>query len=100
MKAPSLLLDDINATVQRVSRFVMTGSDRTLFAVADDADLAGRGTARGQRSLHGIGAVLAEADVVLARAAFVSVAFQTDTDARVRRQVGRPRGRDGATFGG
>src|SRR4029079_4842703 len=60
---------------------------RALFAVADDVELAGRGTGRTDRARHRVAAALAEAEVVLARAALVSIAFQRHARARELAQV-------------
>src|SRR3546814_10463121 len=63
------------------------GAGRALFAVADHRDLS-TGTAVGlQRGRHRIGAALAEAQVVVAAAALVGVAFQGHARGRTVTQV-------------
>src|SRR6185312_16768425 len=56
-------------------------------AVADDVELAGRGAGRSNRAVHGVAAALAEAEVVLAGAALVGVAFKRHARARELAQV-------------
>src|SRR5690606_9059234 len=71
-------VDDLDAAVARPARLVRLGADRALLAVADHRQLAG-GTAVGlQRRGHRVGTALAEAEVVLAAATLVGMAFQGD----------------------
>src|ERR1043166_2451768 len=91
-RARIALLHDLDAAVLLPGRFVVAHRRGPLFAVADDAELAGRHALELQGLLHRARAALAERDVVLARAALVGVAFEAHPGTRVLAQVLRPVG--------
>ena len=65
------------------------GAELLLLAVADDADAAGGDAGVDQRGLGGVGAILAQGQVVFGGAAVVAVAADDDADVGMRDQVGR-----------
>src|SRR5688572_8872770 len=68
-------VDKLDAAILRVRRLVAPLHCRALLAVAHRGDLRLSHTLQHQRATHRLRATLAEADVVLARAALVRVAF-------------------------
>src|SRR5690349_289386 len=82
---------DVVAAILRPRRLVMPRVLRPLFAVADRLDLAVGGAEQQHHPLDGIGALLAERDVVLARAALVRVALYRHPRGAVLLQVARMR---------
>src|SRR3546814_4560300 len=78
---------DLDATVLGPAILARRGAGRALFAVADHRDLAAGTTVGLQRGRHRIGAALAEAQVVVAAAALVGVAFQGHARGRTVTQV-------------
>src|SRR5258708_18847871 len=76
------------AAVLGPRRFVVTGIERTLFAVADGSDAAGV-DAEGNEVLLGlVGAAVAEGQVVLLGAPLVAVAFDEQVVLRILLQPG------------
>src|SRR5690606_34728947 len=86
---------DLDATVALPAALVRLGADRTLLAVGDDGDLAGRAASALQRAGDGVAATLAEAQVVLAGAALVGIALEGHAGARAVTQVLGVAGHDG-----
>src|SRR5690625_3750534 len=80
-------VDDVDATVLGPAALVVLAARRTLFTVADHRDLAGGGTMGLEGRLDRLGTTLAQAEVVLARATLVGVAFQAHLRARTILQV-------------
>src|SRR5512144_1900860 len=80
-------IHDLDATILLPAILAVLLAHRTLFAVADDIELCGRGTGGAERAGHRIAAAFAETQVVLARAALVGVALQGDARARELAQV-------------
>src|SRR4029079_15711517 len=78
---------DFDAAIHLPAILAVVLAHRALFAVAHDIELGGRGTGGAERARHGVAATLAEAEVVLARAALVGVALQRDARARELAQV-------------
>src|SRR3977135_1627946 len=66
------------AAVLRPARDVVTYRDRALLAVGDRAHAAGLHAARDEILTHRLGAPRAERNIVLARAALVSMAFDRE----------------------
>ena len=79
---------ELSAAVLLPAGFVLLGAELLLLAVADDADAVGGDAGVDQRGLGGVGAVLAEGEVVLGRAAVVAVAADDDLDGGMRVEVG------------
>src|SRR5690606_5601615 len=75
-------VDDLDATVAGPAVLVGLGAGRALFAIADHGQLAGGAAVGLQGRGHRVAAALAEAQVVLAAAALVGVAFQGDARRR------------------
>src|SRR5690606_40455964 len=91
-------VDQLDAAVLRPAALAGLGADRAFLAVADHAELAG-GTAVGlQRGGHGVAAALAQAQVVLAAAALVGIAFQAQARGRAIAQVLGVAGHGGLEF--
>src|SRR5690606_26478324 len=80
-------VDDLDAAVLGPAILAGLGAGRTLFAVADHGQLATRTTVGLQRRGHRVATTLAQAEVVLAAAALVGVAFQRDARGRTVTQV-------------
>src|SRR5690606_9773477 len=90
---------DLDATVALPAVLVGLGADRTLLAVGNDGDLAGRTASALQRAGYGIAAALAQAQVVLAGAALVGIALEGHAGARAVTQVLGVAGHDGLELG-
>ena len=69
-------VDDVDAAVLGPRRFVVAFAARLFLAEADRLDLDLGGAQQHHQLLHRVGALLAQRDVVLARAALVGVALQ------------------------
>ena len=85
-------VDDFYAPVQRVALFTLAGGGGPFLAETDDPNLLRRHAGGDHGLAHGIGAALAQRDVVLAAAALIGVPFQLGDDARIAGQgagVGR-----------
>src|SRR5262249_61132887 len=80
-------INDLDAAVLLPAVLAVVLADRTLFAVADGVELAGRGAGGAERAADRVAAALAEAEVVLARAALVGVAFERHARARELVQI-------------
>src|SRR3546814_7903524 len=87
-----------DATILGPSILARRGAGRALFAVADHRDLAAGTTVGLQRGRYLIGAALAEAQVVVAAAALVGVAFQGHARGRTVTQVLGVAGHRGLEF--
>src|SRR3546814_4656714 len=88
-RAGAVLLADNDghrAAVLGIGRFGRTEFGRTFLAIADDVDAARVDAERRQVIFRGVGAALAEGDVVVAGAAFVGVTFERDPDRGVALQ--------------
>src|SRR5581483_331666 len=82
----SLLVDEVPAPVLLPTLFVGLGAERLLFAVADGLDAVGADAGLHQGLLDGVGAVIAQCQVVLGRAAFVAVPLDGELDVGVLRE--------------
>src|SRR5690606_31859156 len=80
-------VDQFDAAVLRPAAFATFVADRTLFAVADHAELAGRAAIGLQRGGNGTATALTKRHVVLAAAALVGIAFQAQARGRAVAQV-------------
>ena len=76
------------ATVLLPTGFVMFGTERPLFAIADGVDPVCVYPGRGQRIFHSVCTLVAEGNVVFDRAAFVTVTFKREIDSRMLREEG------------
>jgi hypothetical protein len=63
--------------------FVALRAERLFLAIADGADAGGRNGQLYERLLGGRGAIVAECEVVLGRAAFVAVALDSEVNVRM-----------------
>src|SRR6187455_1873386 len=86
---PALLarVDDVVAAVLGPGRFVVAGVLRLLLAEAHGLDLAVLRAEQRHHALDRVGALLAERDVVFARAALVGVALDRHARVAVLREV-------------
>src|SRR5690606_37379295 len=75
-------VDDFHPAVARPAVFAGVGALRALFAVADHGELVARATIGLQGRGDRVAAALAQAEVVVAAAALVGVAFQGDARGR------------------
>src|SRR6187549_647371 len=80
-------IHELDAPIQAPRFFVAARCCRALFTVADGRELLGAGALQLQHAAHCLRATLAEADVVLAAAALVGMAFEPDLHVRVRSEV-------------
>src|SRR5580692_706004 len=75
-----LLIDKMATAVLLPASFVAFCAERFLLAVADGLDPAGVDARRSQRVFHGTGALVAQGQVVIGRAALVAVSFNRQVD--------------------
>ncbi|HSS01221.1 MAG TPA: polyprenyl synthetase family protein [Kofleriaceae bacterium] len=94
-----LQVHDLDAAIRGVSLFVAARDGRPLLTVRHRAELRLGDTLQHQRPTHGLRAAFTETDVVLARAALVGVAFETDLLRRGAGEVARMRGDHGLRIG-
>src|SRR5690606_36174391 len=85
----SSLVHQVGAAVLGPGRFVGAGCTRPLLAEAYRFHLRFLHAQCGERPAHGLGALLAESEVVLAAAAFVGVALDQHAAIAVAVQVAR-----------
>src|SRR4051794_35535394 len=76
------------ATVLLPAGFGRFAAERLLLAVADDADAVTSNTGLNKRVLDGIGAVLAEGEVVFVGSTLVAIAADDDLESGVASQIG------------
>src|SRR6185312_12520534 len=74
---------EVVAPVLRPAAFLVLAAERLLLAVADGADPVGADPQLHQFSLHRIGTVVAQRQVVFLGSAVVAVAFNHDRKVRV-----------------
>ena len=86
---------ELGAAVLLPAGLGVVGAELLLLAVADNADAVGGDAGFDQRGLGGVGAILAQREVVLGGAAVVAVAADDDADVRVGDKVGCGLGRRG-----
>src|SRR5262245_16187472 len=82
-----LRVHDLDPSILRPGRFIAARGGRALFAIADRRELGIRRALQQQCATHGLRTALAEADVVLARAALVRVPFEAHLRARYRGEM-------------
>src|SRR5581483_4314407 len=97
--SPALAIDDVAAAVLLPGVLVVAGGARLLLAVAHGVHLRLAHAEDVHHLHHGVGAALAEGEVVLAAAALVGVALDPDLGLRVGAQVARVRLDDAAVPG-
>lgn len=91
-------VDDFYTPVQRVTLFTVTAGRWPFLTVADHADLLRRNTQGDQSLPDGIGAALAQRDVVFGAATLVGMAFELGDDPLVLGQITRVRLDDGSAL--
>src|SRR5579883_161122 len=89
-KVPSLLLIQCKggAAIHAVAFFRSFAANRPFFAVADGHHAVCGYALRGQKFFDGIGAPIAEAEVVFFASALIAVAFDGEADVWVRFEPG------------
>src|SRR5579863_6473110 len=73
----------MSAAIALVAGLVGVGANRAILAVTDGPDLVGRYAELDQEILGGGGAAVAEAEIVLSRAALIAVPFQHHGEAGI-----------------
>ena len=83
------LIHEVRPPVLRPAGFGAFGAERLFLAVADGANAIRRNAQRDQRLLGGVGAIVAQRQVVLGRAALVAVALDGELDVGMLLQEAR-----------
>src|ERR1700674_2692942 len=94
-----LLIYEVAAAVLLPAVFGAFRAEGFFFAVTDGADAIAGNACAHQRTLHGIGAIVTERQVVFGGTTLIAVAFDGKTNSGMSRQILRGGG-DAALLGG